>query len=118
MKIVEILLTYNADPYVCDHQSYMPIHTAAECGYEKIIRVLIEDGVDVNVQTDLQEYTALHIAALKGHESVTKYLLTVEGRFSLYGRGSKSKIVTKSRFSTKENKRSQAVTDCTPFNLL
>lgn len=57
----------------------MPIHTAAECGYEQVIRVLLQDGVDVNVQTYSQKYTALHIAVLKSHVNVVKLLLSVEG---------------------------------------
>jgi len=72
-------LTYNADPYITDKQSYTPLHNASNGGHVKVVDALLQDGVNINLQTAQQHYTALHIAVLKNHDSVVKLLLAHEG---------------------------------------
>lgn len=77
-KIVDLLLTHNADPYICDNKSYTPLHNAADGGYHKVVRVLLNDGVNVNHQTAKQQYTPLHVASMKGHDNVAMILLSAK----------------------------------------
>ena len=72
-------MTYNADPYIADKQSYTPLHNASEGGHVKVVDVLLQDGVDVNLQTASHRYTALHVAVLKNRDAVVELLLAHEG---------------------------------------
>ena len=47
---------------------------AAQEGHEEILRLLLENGADVNAK-DRSKKTALHMAADKGHVSTLKLLL-------------------------------------------
>lgn len=53
-----------------------PIHAAAYLGYLSDIKVMVADGVDINLAGDIGN-TPLHYAALKGHKEIIKFLLDV-----------------------------------------
>lgn len=52
-----------------------PLFIAAENGHIKIVRMLVEQGMDVNVVRD-DGCTPLYVAACTGHADVLKVLLT------------------------------------------
>lgn len=52
----------------------MPLHKAAENGYEVVVWLLLEHTADVNVK-DNDGWTPLHTAAENGHDGVVQLLL-------------------------------------------
>mmetsp|Transcript_12742 Transcript_12742/g.16750 ORF Transcript_12742/g.16750 Transcript_12742/m.16750 type:complete len:215 (-) Transcript_12742:249-893(-) len=54
---------------VKNDQGYTPLHLAAGFGHTKVVRVLLNMGVDVNAQT-LTGYTPLYLAKSGGHEEI------------------------------------------------
>ncbi|KAK4574600.1 Glycerophosphocholine phosphodiesterase [Recurvomyces mirabilis] len=55
---------------------------ATKSNFVKIVRLLVEAGVDVNYQ-DEQGETALHVAARFGHEECAQILLSTSGPFGI-----------------------------------
>ena len=74
-NIVEVLLEYNADPYIKDSHYFTPMHTAAYSGHQNIVVIMLEHGVDPNVQTTIEKYTALHLASMKNFYEVAEVLV-------------------------------------------
>lgn len=57
----------------------MLLSIAAEKGYNKVVKLLLEsDGIDVNSK-DGDDRTAMSCAAEKGHEAVVRLLLAKDG---------------------------------------
>ena len=57
-------------------QGFTPLLAAAEAGHTNICGLLLAHGSDVNEVTLKAKYTALHHAAVKGHEAVVEALLS------------------------------------------
>jgi ankyrin repeat protein len=57
-----------------DKSGWTPLSRAAERGYEKIVRLLIDGGAAVNIKNSKGD-TVLHKAALGGHEAVVRMLV-------------------------------------------
>ena len=55
-----------------------PLVEAATAGHTQIVKLLLDDGVDVNMQ-NRYGYTALSTASDKGHRDIVQLLLGVEG---------------------------------------
>ena len=70
IKYVKLLLDAGADPKISDSAGFL---VAAGLGYLDIILLLIERGVDVNVQCE--GGTALHVPAAKGKNNIIQALL-------------------------------------------
>ncbi|KAK4896470.1 hypothetical protein LTR27_005686 [Elasticomyces elasticus] len=68
-ECVELLLQYGADPNI-----KFPLVHAAECGYVRVVKMLLDSGADVNLADDAR--TALGMAANAGHDEVAEILLT------------------------------------------
>ncbi|QGA20373.1 hypothetical protein EYB26_008075 [Talaromyces marneffei] len=51
-----------------------PLHCAAYRGNEAMVQLLLENGADINAQTNSGD-TALHLATIKGHRKIMKVLL-------------------------------------------
>ena len=51
-----------------------PLHVAAEKGLEHIIRRLLDEDIDINVQNKFGE-TPLHLSVMLGHHEITEFLL-------------------------------------------
>ena len=52
----------------------VPLVAAAEYGHKDIVKLLIRNGADPNITTDIG-LTALHVACLQGHEAIVQMLL-------------------------------------------
>lgn len=63
----------NADPE--NHWLYPPLMAAAFGGQEETIRLLIDQGVDLNTRTVGNGENAMHFAALGGHASLVQFFL-------------------------------------------
>lgn len=57
-----------------DEHGLTALHLAASRGYSEIVKILIAEGVDLDV--DKSGHTALHLAASNGHEMIMQMLLT------------------------------------------
>lgn len=64
-----------------DDIGLLPIHWAADRGHVGILRLLVEEGADIN-SLDLEEQTPLHYASCCGHVEAAKYLLSIGADFS------------------------------------
>jgi ankyrin repeat protein len=49
------------------------LHRAAEFGHDTVVRLMLEEGADVEAKNGNGE-TALHVAARRGHEAVVQLL--------------------------------------------
>ncbi len=65
IKLVTFLIDNNADLNIPDCFGYKPIHRAVEMNNSKMIRVLVNAGVDVNSQQEENGKYAIHVAAEK-----------------------------------------------------
>ena len=72
-KLVSFLLDHKAEANVKCRGSY-PLHIAAYIGHLDVVKALVRNGVDVNVE-DINGQTPLHRAAQKGHDKVVSFLL-------------------------------------------
>ena len=61
---------------VSDSQGFTPLIIAAQIGYRDICALLLAHGSDVNEVVLKSKTTALHQAAVKGHEAVVEALLS------------------------------------------
>lgn len=73
--IIELLLSYHANPHCQSDGGWTPFHNACKNGCEKIVRQLVKAGSDINGRL-LKGMTGLHLAAEGGHIEVVKYLLS------------------------------------------
>ena len=75
-ECVRLLLNSGADRNRGIGDNYRPIHYAAKCPNWQIMQMLLEkNDVELNVQTDSQGSTALHIAYAAANMTVVKILL-------------------------------------------
>ena len=71
---VKRLIEAGADLFQMDG-GHMPIHVAAYLGKHDIVRLIVQQGCSVEVQTTPKQLTALHLAAYFGQPMVTDTLL-------------------------------------------
>lgn len=76
-RSVRLLLDAGADREAVFDDDLRPVHLAAICGNYKIMQMILEKDVDVNVRAadKLRRGTSLHMAVLKGQATVAKMLL-------------------------------------------
>lgn len=100
-NVVRLLVCDKATPDI-----NKAFHHAAWSGHEGVMRVLLENGADINAPNKLG-MTALHLASQMGHENLTRFLLergadlaltTDSGRIALFlaargGHGAVSRVL-------------------------
>lgn len=75
-----------------DRQGIPALHWAAERGHEGLVRLLLQNGVDVNIQDPMHRgWTALHLAA-RDHEPVVRLLLEMKADVSVRDRFDKTAL--------------------------
>ncbi len=74
-EVIELFIDSGVDVNVKDKDGNTALHEAAIKGYLDIVRWLIGNGADVNVENSDGGDTALHLAALHGHTDVVKVLI-------------------------------------------
>ena len=72
---VRVLLQHHADTNISDAHFLYPIHAAAKAGHEDIVEILLNHGVDVNLQMKYSGQTSLHIAAIHSRKEVIELLV-------------------------------------------
>ncbi|EAL85341.1 ankyrin repeat domain-containing protein [Aspergillus fumigatus Af293] len=71
--VVQLLVNRKANVNVADYfRGMTPLSQAASRGHEGVVSLLLDHGADINAK-DSGEWTALDVAAFKGHEEVTGY---------------------------------------------
>jgi len=84
--VVRMLLMSNADPSLQDKTNFgddknlgddhfAPIHWAASNGHTAILRQLVKGLADVNLVAGERRLSALHIAAVTGHDASVELLI-------------------------------------------
>ena len=75
-RMVELLLSFGADPNLCNYHGTTALTTSAEAGHLEIVKLLIAHGVsfadDVH---DNDRDTVLHCAVVGGRHNVVEWLL-------------------------------------------
>ena len=74
VDIVRRLLKHGADPNICDNDHSTPLHRASSLGFLEAARLLISCRAKVDVK-DKKGRTPFQLAALEGHDEMTKLLL-------------------------------------------
>ena len=72
---VRVLLQHHADTNICDSHFLYPIHAAAKAGHEDIVGILVDHGVDINLQMRYSCHTPLHVAAMHTRKEVVELLI-------------------------------------------
>ena len=81
--MVSKFLEKKANPDIPEYKNNLvPIIAAAQNGYLEIVKLLIENGANVDSQTELG-YTALELAASNGHLEVVDLLIQKGANLSL-----------------------------------
>jgi ankyrin repeat protein len=80
LAIAEILMAKGADPRAFAIKygliRFAPIHLAAEAGFTGIVKLFLDNGIDINLRTKgTNQVTSLHISAAKGQAEVVEILL-------------------------------------------
>ena len=84
LAIVNTLIKYHADVHTTDLAGWTPIALAAENNYYEIVRILIENGANQNIQ--VKGYggdTPLMIAIRKNNSQIFKALMSAKPNLSL-----------------------------------
>ncbi|KAK3109113.1 hypothetical protein FSP39_023321 [Pinctada imbricata] len=74
-KVCECLLDHGADVNTSNQNGYDPILVASRNGNTKLIHLYLRKGANINSLAIPDHNTPLHLAAMMGNKSATKYLL-------------------------------------------
>lgn len=75
-SIASLLIERGADVNGFCGTGLAPLHHAALCGNENMVRLLVEKGCNINIRRRLRDrITSLHYAARYGHEEIIRVLL-------------------------------------------
>lgn len=83
MEIVRRLLEQDVDIATTDEDGGTALHRAAENGHVDVVLLLLQKGVNIDLQKKKHQHTALHLASLNGHGGVVKTLLQKGARANL-----------------------------------
>lgn len=75
LKIVDLLLKYNANPNIKNFKGQTALHLAVSNGYFDISKMLIKSGADLKI-TDKSGNSAIHLCSEKGNTELLKFLLS------------------------------------------
>ena len=76
VELVQLLLSYGAQPNIATSSGGAPIQIAAKKGYSVILRHLLDAGANANIRNARTHWTALHEACEHSNVSVVETLLT------------------------------------------
>jgi ankyrin repeat protein len=96
--MVELLLSFGADPMKPNESGWTPLHQAAEEGLDEIVEILLRRGAEINAQ-DQNGETPLVRACYLGHERVVELLLAAKANVTNVGIGLIYTIIQKGHFN-------------------
>jgi ankyrin repeat protein len=82
-EVVELLLSYGANPNARDSRGYTALHYAAINDNKKMVELLITKGADIKVK-DASGNTPLYIALRSGHKNIADMLLGKGAELSIH----------------------------------
>lgn len=75
-RLVTDLLSRGADASTCNEQGWTPAMHAANMGHFSVLKLLVNQGVWINVQEPVDGKTALMLAASNGHTRCVEILVS------------------------------------------
>lgn len=75
IKNVRLLLNAGADPDMEDEDGATLLGIMASLGFLDVIKVLLENGADINTRSDVTGYTPLYVAVMRNNQRVVDYLV-------------------------------------------
>jgi len=104
LDFVKFLLSdeVNEDPNITRENNFTPLHAASMHGFSAIVELLIDNGANVNIQTDPQKYAPIHSASFGGHLETIKLLIDSGADISLKNYRDELPIDTAKRQEQKE----------------
>lgn len=90
--MAKLLLDFNADPNIQQHDGNTPLHHAASSGDLKIVSLLLNYKGNPNITNSILGRTPLHNAVDGGHEKIVKLMVKYDGNAELRDRIGKSPI--------------------------
>jgi ankyrin repeat protein len=81
------LLTHGANVEAKDNLGETPLYHATSHGHEAAVKLLLEYHADVNTQTCKTREMALHQAAQRGQEGITRILVSAGAEVALKNSG-------------------------------
>lgn len=75
-NVVRLLLSLGANPLIFDRDGMLPLHWAAEEKQDASASALIDYMDDVNIKSKVNGWSALHIAAWRGRDSIMRSLIS------------------------------------------
>ena len=82
-EVVSLLISKGAQCGVFDKNGFTALMDAASTGAVELVALLVDNGVDMNVQTHTSQETALHLSLSKHYPKVASYLIQKEANLSL-----------------------------------
>ena len=73
-QVVSELLENDADPMILDGLGRNALHWACENGFEEVVKVLVQQGMEFSTARDQSGMSALDLASRSGHESIVQWL--------------------------------------------
>jgi ankyrin repeat protein len=83
LTILQLLLSFGADPNQRDINDYTPLHLAAAEGLLEAVELLLAAGADPRLRTRIDDYeTPCEIAEGAGHPRIAERLAAAEQRLA------------------------------------
>lgn len=83
-----LIMSYNADPNIVDHEGLSCLHRAARSGSSDTVKFILSsprcEPIDIDARCD--GMTAVHYAILNGHQSIVKTLLQYGAEYNTVSR--------------------------------
>jgi ankyrin repeat protein len=87
LTILQLLLSFGADPNQRGINDYTPLHLAAAEGLLEAVELLLAAGADPRLRTRIDDYeTPRELAESAGHIRIAKRLATAEQQLELANR--------------------------------
>jgi ankyrin repeat protein len=75
INVMSVLLDFHCDPNEKEEGGFTSLHRAAQGGHREAVDILLRSDVDVDEQTSVRKWSALHLASFNGNGAVVLQLL-------------------------------------------
>ena len=91
-KVVDLLIKKGASCDVVDSSNWAPLTDAVHGKHFELVKLLVKNKVDINVQTKRRKETPLHLALYDGNIEMAIYLIEREARCDLLDTSQKNAL--------------------------